>query len=142
MKVAFSPAVISDRLQALTRALDLDPTNPGRLHIISAPAPADGQPIPPSSQILATVLFSKPSLSGVTGNVLTLLNPPTALVLATGEAAWARMENGSNQWVADLDVGLPGENAAVEIDNGNGPKTLMLFAGGEFSITLARLQEP
>ena len=90
MKVAFSPAVISDRLQALTRALDLDPTNPGRMHIISAPAPADGQPIPPSAQILATVLFPKPSLDNVTGKVLTLLNPSTALVLVSPTPRFAR----------------------------------------------------
>jgi hypothetical protein len=136
--IVFSPAVISDRLQALTRALDLDPTLPGRLSLMSAPIPAAGQP-PVGSQVLAVATFPKPSLSHVSANVLTLLNPATSLVTVTGEAAWARLENGSNQWVADLDVGVAGSGAAVILDNGS--NTLMLFAGGEFSVTLAKLQE-
>jgi hypothetical protein len=89
--------------------------------------------------VLATATFPKPSLSHVSANILTLLNPATSLVTVTGEAAWARLENGSNQWVADLDVGVAGSGAAVILDNGSG--TLMLYAGGEFSVTLAKLQE-
>ena len=59
---------------------------------------------------------------------------------ATGEATWARMVNGAGQFVVDLDVGLPTDNTAVKLTTVSG--TLMIYAGGELSVTLARLQEP
>lgn len=136
--IAFSLAVISDRLQALTRAMDADPVQPARLRIYSAPVPSAGQP-PDTAQLLATLVFPKPSLSSVSVTTLTLLNPTTTLVATTGEAAWARIENGAGQYVADLDVGGAGSSAAVILDNGS--NSLMLYAGGELSVTLAKLQE-
>lgn len=137
--IAFSLAVISDRLQALTRAMDADPVQPARLRIYSAPVPSSGQP-PDTAQLLATLVFPKPSLSSVSVTTLTLLNPATTLVATTGEAAWARIENGAGQYVADLDVGVVGSGAAVILYNGS--NSLMLYAGGELSVTLAKLQEP
>jgi hypothetical protein len=140
MRADFSLAVISDRLQAMTRAMDADPVQPARLKIYAAPVPAAGQP-PDTAVLLATLAFPRPSLDNVTNKTLTLLNPSTTLVSTTGEAGWARIENGAGQYVVDLDVGVAGSGAAVILNNGT-PDSLMLYAGGELSVTLAKLQEP
>ena len=140
MRADFSLAVISDRLQSMTRAMDADPVQPARLKIYSAPVPAAGQP-PDTAVLLATLVFPRPSLDNVTNKTLTLLNPSTTLVSTTGEADWARVENGAGQYVVDLDVGAVGDDAAVILNNGT-PGSLMLYAGGELSVTLAKLQEP
>lgn len=138
MRVDFSLAVVSDRLQALTRAMDADPVNPAHLSIYSGPVPSAGAP-PGEAILLATLIFPKPSLDNVTSKTLTLLNPITTLVAVTGGAGWARIENGANQYVVDLDVGIMGADVAVGVDNGAG--TLMLYAGGDLSVSLAKLQE-
>ena len=138
MRVDFSLAVISDRLQALTRALDADPVLPGKLLVLGGTPSGIGQPYS-VGDLLVTVSLDRPSLSNVLGRVLTLRNPATVLVTATGEVTWARLVNGANQFVADLDVGLPGSNAAVIVTNS--ATTMMVYAGGEFSLTLAKLQE-
>lgn len=137
MLVEFSNAVISDRLQALTRALDLDPVLPGKLLIYSAAWPGRGVAPAPANQLLATFTFNRPSLGGVTFKTLTLNALGTTLVAVSGEAAWARMTDGAGGFVCDLDVSLPGLGGAVELTTAN--NTLTLYAGGELSATLARL---
>lgn len=137
--ISFSQAVISDRLQALTRAIDAS-DSPGKLLIYSEPVPLPGQPAGAAMQLCA-LNFPKPSLSGVAGKVLTLLNPAPSLVIATGTAAWARLVSGNGDYVADLDVGLPLSAAAVRLNNGADPLSLNLYAGGEITVTLATLQE-
>lgn len=142
MTTTYSQAVISDRLQALTRRLDADPVLPGRLLIYSAPRPASGQP-PATAVLLAQLVFPKPSLDNVTGNVLTLLNPATALAQATGEAHWARLQNGASQFVADASAGIDPQTCVVLLRKPNGDlaDTAMLYAGGELSVTLAQHAE-
>jgi hypothetical protein len=135
--IAFSAAVISDRLQALTRALDLDPIQNGKLLIYAGTQPVTGGT--PSGALLGTLTFFRPSLSGVTGATLTLRNPPASLAVATGTASWARMVNGADQFVADLTLGLPGSGAAVELVTPT--SGLILYAGGELSVSVARLVE-
>jgi hypothetical protein len=142
--ITFSPAVISDRLQALTRGLDSDPANPGKLVVYSGTRPAAGQAPDPLSNVLATAIFPKPSLSNVTGSALTLQNPATTLVQVTGLATWARLTNGAGQYVADVDVGTDadiGVEVVIRKANGQPADTTQFYAGGEFSITLARLVE-
>jgi hypothetical protein len=94
--------------------------------------------------MLAQLVFPKPSLDNVTGTQLTLRNPPTALVQVTGVATWARLVNGAGQYVADMDVGIDGDPLAdVIIRKGDGTPadSTQLYAGGEFSVVLARLVE-
>lgn len=137
MRVEFSNAVISDRLQALTRALDLDPVLPGKLLIYSSTWPGRGVAPTGANQLLATFTFSRPSLSNVTYKTLTLMALGTVLVSVSGDAEWARMVDGAGGFVCDLDVSLPGMGGAVELTTVN--NTLTLYAGGELSATLARL---
>lgn len=140
--IAYALSVISDRLQALTRALDSDPALPGKLLVYDGPRPAAGGAPDAASSVLATLVFPRPSLNNVTTNVLTLLNPPPAMVTATGLATWARMSSGSDQFVADMDVGTDADtDVEVVIRNAdNSPAdSTNLYAGGEFSVSLARL---
>lgn len=142
--IAYALSVISDRLQALTRALDADPTLPGKLLIYDGPRPEVGGAPDAASSVLATLVFSRPSLDNVTTNVLTLLNPPPTMVTVTGLATWARMVNGSGQFVADMDVGTDADTDVEvvirKVDN-SPADTTNLYAGGEFSVSLVRLVE-
>lgn len=141
MTTSYSLAVISDRLQALTRQLDADPNLPGRMLVYDGTRPANGQAPDSASFMLGQLIFPKPSLDSVTGTQLTLRNPATALVQVTGLATWARLVNGAGQHVADMDVGIDGDPLAdVVIRKGDGTPAVstQLYAGGEFSVVLAR----
>lgn len=141
MTAAYSLAVISDRLQAFTRQLDSDPNLPGRLLLFSGTRPAPGQPVLPDGLVLARLVLYKPSLFSVNGTVLTLKNPEPVLVQSSGLAAWGRYENGVGQHVADIDVGVDGDigvECIIRKADNTAADTTMLFAGGEFSVVLAR----
>lgn len=135
--IEFSLAVISDRLQALTRALDSDPVMPGRLLVYSGTRPAQGAAPGAGSYLLATLSFVRPSLDNVLQAVLTLRNPPTTLVQVSGLATWARMVNGAGQFVADMGAGITGSGAECIVAGASA----QLFAGGELSVSLAKLSE-
>ena len=139
MTTSYSLAVISDRLQALTRRLDADPTLPGRLLIYSAPRPLAGQS-PDTAVLLAQLAFPKPSLDNVTGSELTLRNPVTTLAAATGDAAWARLANGAGQFVADMDAGIDALTCEVLLidANGDAATSATVYLGGNVSVTLAK----
>lgn len=93
MTLNFAQTVLTDRLQALTRALDADAA-PGRINLYSGPRPAPGANVT-SQTLLASIPFQKPSSGGVVNNVLTL-NYVAGPVLAvgTGVAVWARFVDG------------------------------------------------
>lgn len=140
--ISYALSVISDRLQALTRALDSDPTLPGKLLVYDGPRPPAGGAPDAASSVLATLVFPRPSLNNVTTNVLTLLNPPPTMVTATGLATWARMSSGSDQFVADMDVGTDADTdveVVIRKADNSPADTTNLYAGGEFSVSLARL---
>lgn len=142
--ISYALSVISDRLQALTRALDADPTLPGKLLVYDGPRPTSGGAPDAASSVLATLVFPRPSLNNVTTNVLTLLNPLPAMVTTTGLATWARMVNGSGQFVADMDVGTDSDTdveVVIRKADNSPADTTDLYAGGEFSVSLARLVE-
>lgn len=136
-----SLSLVSDRLQALTRALDADLTLPGRMLIYSEARPASGQPPAVGALLLGTVHFPRPSLYSVAQNVLTLNNPLPVLVQYTGLAVWARLVNGAGQYIADVDVGIGDEEVLILDENGYVALTAQLYAGGELSVALARLTE-
>lgn len=139
MRVDFSNGVISDRLQALTRALDADPVLPGRLLVCSGTWPGRGAALGVANQVLASFAFARPSLVGVTGTTLTLSALGTILVTVSGDAEWARLVDGAGVFVCDLDVSLPSGNGAVKLTTASG--TLTLYAGGELSATVAQFAE-
>lgn len=125
MSITFAASVVSDRLQALTRALDAD-TDAGQIIIFNA-----------TDDELVRLTFPKPSLSGVSGNVLTLHNPAPALVATSGIATWARLVDGTGATVADVSVGASGSGEVFEIN----AATTQLYAGAEITVTAATLTE-
>lgn len=152
--ITFSLAVMSDRLQALTRRLDSDLTNPGRLRLFSDPRPSGGG-LTGDAFELAVLVFPKPSLFEVVGNTMTIQNPVPTLIRATGDATWARFETGGGDYVADCDVGvvkldgtvmIPGEVLLVrdpfpEVEGSTPPPINRLFAGGELSVLMVKMKD-
>ncbi|MEC7120590.1 MAG: hypothetical protein VXW65_11915 [Pseudomonadota bacterium] len=134
MSIVFSPAVVSDRLQALTRALDAD-SDAGQLLIYSGAQPSAGDV--PAGDLLIALSFSKPSMSGISGGVLTLSNPAPEFVAISGIATWGRLTDGAGAWVADVSVGAQGSGAVFEINQ----PTTQLYAGAELTVTVATLTE-
>lgn len=125
MTVTFAASVVSDRLQALTRALDAD-SAAGQLLIYDV-----------SDVLLVTLTFPKPSLSNVTGNVLTLHNPAPANVSTSGIATYGELLDGAGALVATVSVGATGDTAAFIIN----AATTQLYAGAEITVTAATLTE-
>lgn len=140
MKAFFSLAVVSDRLQAITRAMDLDPNQPARLNLYTGPVPLPGQP-PDKAVLLASLAFPKPSLDRVAGHEIYVRSPVTSLAGATGKVEWARIENGAGQYVVDLDAGGPASDAAVKVKT-KGTTSDTLYIGGEVSVDSVKFEEP
>lgn len=140
--ISFALSVVSDRLQALTRALDATPDAPGKLFIYGGTRPASGGAPGSDVLLLASMMFLRPSLDNVSTFTLTLRNPLPTLVQSTGLATWARLTNGAGQYVADIDVGTDastGVELIIRKADGSPADTANLYAGGEFSVSLARL---
>lgn len=136
----FNPAIVSDRLRALSRFLDLSPSQPGQILIYGSAKPALGASAGAGVLPLATFTLYQPCLDGVAGNVMTILAPVPTLVALSGDAVWARFTNGAGQWAYDCLVSLPSGNAPVRLTTVT--NTLTLFAGGQLScapITLTEL---
>jgi hypothetical protein len=125
MPIAFSPTVTADRLQALTRALDQSPSAPGQMRVYGGAQPPAGDA--PTGPILVTLLFQKPSAGPVVGNTLTLAMPTPGMVINSGIATWARFTDGAGAFVADIDVGIVGSTAALQL---SGAST-QIYAGGQ-----------
>lgn len=136
----FSPAVVSDRLRALSRFLDISPNQPGQILIYGSPKPAKGASAGAGALPLATLTLYQPCLDGVAGNVMTILAPPPTLVGISGDAVWARFVNGAGQWAYDCLVSLPSGSAPVKLTTTTG--TLTLYAGGQLSCAPITLTEP
>ena len=66
---------------------------------------------------------------------LTFAQIVQALCRRSGNAAWARFADGDERQVADLDVGLAGSGAEVELSK------LDLLVGGAVSVSLAEISE-
>ncbi|CAG2126929.1 hypothetical protein LMG31506_00243 [Cupriavidus yeoncheonensis] len=137
MTLAFSNGVITDRLQALTRAIDAG-SGPGKLLIYSGARPARGAAPGGGNTLLATQLFADPSAGSVSGSTLTLQIGSSILASKTGNAAWARITDSDGNFVADLDVVASGGSGELQLAAGGSPTT-QLYEGGVFSISLATL---
>lgn len=124
--VAISPEHNEYRLLGTLAHLD-SATGNARLKIYTAPQPAPGGS---PTTLLVTVTLTKPA-GALDGGVLVLeaLNPYD-LAVATGDAAWGRLENGDGEWSSDLTVGAAGSGKPIQFDD------VEMFAGGKVSPTL------
>jgi len=131
--IALSIAVRNARLAAISQALD-SAVDPGLLRIYTGPRPAIGEPLG-DRLLLAEVRLPKPCTASLVNGVLTFAPIARALCRHSGTAAWARLLDGAEHIVMDLDVGLPDSGAELELQR------LDLLAGGAVDITLGELVE-
>lgn len=137
MRIDFSDAVISDRLQALPRALDSGSAG-GQLRLYTDPVPARGA-TPTGATELVRFTFPKPSLADVTAGVLTLHAPASTLGRATGIPTWGRFLNSGGTFVADADAGGTSSSAAIKVESDL--STVRIYLGGSVTAAVVSLQE-
>lgn len=106
----------------------------GEIRVYGGTRPATADTAISDQPLLVTFAIADPS-GTVTDGVFTGTNPAAALVAATGTAAWARKVDDSAGTIGDVDVGVTGSGAVIEIDN------LSLVEGGYCTITSFVLTE-
>ena len=132
--IVLAEAVRHLRLQAIATSLDAG-TQGGQIRIYTGPRPDSGSPLN-GQMLLVELHLARPCLLSLTEGVMTLVAPPDRLCLRSGQAAWARMLDGSGRAVLDADVGLEGSGAELELDQ------VDLLAGGAVRITSIEFHEP
>jgi len=129
MIVGLSPALKTARSQAVLNGL----TAGSALHIYTAPQPAVGAAL--TTQILLISLPLDTPTGIVSGHTLTLYLRG-AQAVASGAAAWARLEDGALAFCADFDVTATGGGGAITMDD------VELYTGGTVQNMSAVLIEP
>ena len=131
--ITLSVPIKNSRLAVIGVALDSGVSS-GLLRIYSAPRPGVGEVL--TEQILLVELrLPKPCVASLDGGRLTFARMGTALCRRSGTAAWARLVDGNEHWVMDVDAGLAHSGAELELSN------LVLFAGGAVDVSLAEITE-
>lgn len=131
--ITLSIPVRNSRLAVIGNALDAG-TAGGLLRLYAAPRPALGEVLTEQA-LLVELRLPKPSVGSLDGGRLTFASINRALCQRSGTAVWARLLDGDERWVADLDVGVAGGDAEVVLSK------LELFAGGAVDVTLAEITE-
>lgn len=134
MTVALATSVRNARLDAIRDALDAG-SGAAKLRIYTASRPATGAAIT-SQTLLAELELANPSAPNASGGVLTLttsFSDPTAN--ATGTAAWARLVDSDENFVADLTVTATGGGGDVTF------ATVSFVAAQTITITSATITE-
>ena len=104
MKVIPAISVQNAHWTAIAALLDAQ-TAPGKLQIYTGTRPASGGTLSGNTKMIEFVL-KKPCTNAITGGVWTLADIDYAQVLATGTHTFARMVDGSGNFVADIDTGV------------------------------------
>ena len=86
--------------------------------------------------LLITLPLAYPCAQSVNGGVLTLKAIAEAMVSGNGTISWGRFSNRDGGFVADLDVGLTGSGADLEIP------LLEVYQGAYIRINTATVTEP
>ncbi|WP_106076655.1 hypothetical protein [Chromobacterium amazonense] len=109
--IRYALAVRRARALAVLNTLD-GASKPAKLLLYGGAPPPD---FGPAASALVEIVLSKPSGTISDTAELILTGATEGMVSAAGRAAWARLVTGDGQPVADMDVGLPGAGAAVEL---------------------------
>lgn len=132
--IRFAPAVCEARLAAVLTALDAAKPKPARLTLYAGAAPPAGAAVP--VDVLPLLSFPLPSPAGeIRNGELLLAAINEQMVVRTGRAAFARVEDGAGRPVLDLDISAFGGGGAVQL------ATVDLLAGSIVRVTLAKLTE-
>lgn len=97
-----------------------------RVLVYTAPQPASGA-APAGATLLLSAELAKPS-SAIANGAMSLVPGEDALVLATGDAAWARVINGNGDFAFDCDVSDLAGNGIVKLPS------VTLYEGGTVRI--------
>jgi hypothetical protein len=84
-----------------------------------------------SQNLLATLTFSYPCETSVSGGILVLAEIAPVTASQTGTATWARITDSAGVFVADLDVSVAGGGGQIILN------TVNLVASGNVEITSA-----
>ena len=131
--ITLSSAVKSLRLQAVPTYLDSG-ASAGKLRVYDGTQPASGA-TPTGNNLLAELIFPKPSFDTVTSGIMYFKIPDPVLALLDGTATWVRLLTGDNVFVADLNAGVSGSGAACIFDN------TTIYAGGTVTALSLALTE-
>ncbi len=132
--LALNVTVANARLNAIKDAIDAA-AKPGRIKIYTGPVPDPHGDAITTQVLLAELTFSRPCGTVADGVLTFAAITEEDLAPATGEAAWARIVDGSGTWVADADVGVTSSGAAIELNTTN------IYAGGIVRITSGQISE-
>ncbi|MEN3785455.1 hypothetical protein GRF56_12055 [Aeromonas veronii] len=125
----------TSRAQLLATAIDTGSGTSATLTVYTGTRPAPGAAI--TDQLALVVLkFSHPCAKTVSGGVLTLKPLAEQMATASGAPTWGRITDRDGAFVADLDVGVPGSGADLEIPASE------FFAGALIRINNATITEP
>lgn len=133
MSLTYTVAVRNARAQAMTNLIDASAAA-GSITIYAGTAPAGVGAI--TNQIaLITIPLSKPCYSSITSGVISLASISEQMVQITGHAGWARIANGDGVAIADMNVGITGSGADIELP------TVDLIQGAYIRITAGQITE-
>lgn len=104
------------------------------MRIYTGPRPALGEPLG-DRLLLAEAKLPKPCTASLANGVLTFAPIARTLARHSGTAAWARLLDGAEHIVMDMDAGLADSGAELEL------QSVDLLAGGAVDITLCELVE-
>ncbi|MDE1714951.1 hypothetical protein PWG14_20900 (plasmid) [Chromobacterium amazonense] len=109
--IRYAPVARHARALAVLNTLD-SASKPAKLLLYGGTPPPDFAPV---AGALVEIVLSKPSGTINDASELVLAGATEGMVAAAGRVSWARLVSGDGQPVADMDVGLPGSGAAVEL---------------------------
>ncbi|WP_421211631.1 hypothetical protein [Aeromonas sp. 600479] len=133
--LTYADPLRTSRAQQLATAIDTGSGTSATLTIYTGTRPAPGAAI--TDQLALVVLkFTHPCAKTVSGGVLTLKPLAEQMATASGTPTWGRIADRDGTFVADLDVGVPGSGADLEIPASE------FFAGALIRINNATITEP
>ena len=125
MTIGLAPAIRNARLQVIADAINAG-AGAGTLKFYSGARPVTGGAV---TTLLATLTFSDPANASIASGVLTFSAiTQDASADATATATWARIQDSTGAFVADLSVGAVGSGADIILNNTS------IVAGGAVSI--------
>lgn len=130
--IQLSEAVRHDRLNAVRDAMDAE-TSPAILRIYSGARPSAGAA--PAGDLLVEMDFAQPSAADAASGQLTFNGLSQGTAVETGTAAWARIVDGADAFVADMDVSENGGGGDVQLN------TTAIVSGAPVDVLSASFSE-
>ncbi|MGL6489759.1 hypothetical protein ACSZNX_01275 [Aeromonas veronii] len=133
--ISYAEGLRTSRAQLLATAIDTGSGASAKLTIYTGTKPAPGAATTDQLALVA-LTFSHPCAKTISGGVLTLKPLAEQMATASGVPTWGRIVDRDGTFVADLDVGVPGSGADLEIPASE------FFAGALIRINNATITEP